>query len=393
VTPVNERLLDTTSPLVRIVLFGTGTFAERVYNLLSVRKDFEIVVVADNDPHKQGVFWHKIPVVGPRELDGFEWDKVLVASLFSSDIVSTLVDAGIEQFRISVLDSENISSTIDRIAPPTIVRVSSPFGKDGYSPIAKQFPAVLIVTTSPVNSTHGTGVALQRLFSKFPADNLFNIYYSDNGKSSVKQNLCAFSIEPNSSLEQQLLRKFSEFEFFPELIYSTANNEVCAGMLETVVKTIPERVPIIQHFLDFMPYDSGQFCKKMSSVLNYCSHKSEIWAINSKLAKEINVLLKSPVEIVSALFQNLPASYKKVHNTLDSSFRAAMIGNLWQPKMLPVINRIWQRCRSFLPDLRPIDWYVHPLRVQALIDAGYEIGDEVVWRGFVPDLQKKIEMC
>jgi len=131
--------------------------------------------------------------------------------------------------------------------------------------------------------------------------------------------------------------------------------------------------------MDYMPHDAGVFDDHFRRQL---PRVHSLWALTEGLTRELGPRYGRPVQLVTALHQEPPATSKRVHRAVDQEFRAVILGNLWQPWMLPVVRRVWQQCQREVPGLRPIDWYVHPARVQAVMDAGYDLGDEVVWRGF-----------
>jgi hypothetical protein len=59
-----------------------------------------------------------------------------------------------------------------------------------------------------------------------------------------------------------------------------------------------------------------------------------------------------------------------------------MVGNFYNPKVVDFIREVWSRARTRLPRLGPVEWYVSPARVQALLDGGFDPGVDFVWRGF-----------
>lgn len=376
---------------IRVALFGTGSFAERAWHLLAARPDFEVVVIADNNTARHGTMWHGVTVTSARRLTDHAWDRVLVASIYGQEICRGLVDAGIDGDRVVVLSVDDIVACLDEVERE-FRRVDRMSDTDGIVAGA-EMPRVLLLTHGVIDDSHGTGVALRRLFSRFDRERLFSIHLHGTTPSSMRHARCLAVDFGDADQFQQLADELARLEFVPDVVYTTACSHMGLDTLERLQEILPRDTPIIHHVMDFLAHDPDTFLQRFRQVLARSVRGQLVWALTDGLAHYLEAHLDQPVEKVSPLLQSIPLVYRNDHRPFDESFCIVMVGNLWQPPLFPVIQRIWRRCRDRLPGLRPIDWYVHPLRVQTLVEAGYEIGDEVIWRGFVPDLQARLRQA
>ncbi len=79
--------------MIKILLFGTGSSAEKV--LLNIRKDkAEITGCLDNDKKKQGSTYNGIKVYAPYELKKLEYDFIIIASVKYGLITEQLAGLG-----------------------------------------------------------------------------------------------------------------------------------------------------------------------------------------------------------------------------------------------------------------------------------------------------------
>ncbi len=364
--------------MVDIVIFGTGSNGERAWQAVQARTDINVVCFADNDARKHGTSLHDRPIVNPAELPGRAWDFVVVASMYARDICRQLADLGVDDQAVIAPDLNTFSEGMAALPARKHARRGLEL-EDGSTVSARDLPEVLILTYETLNSSHGTGVLLQRYFGDFPADKLFSVCHTATGQPWLKGSLVLPPADGPSDRAAALVTALQAGDFAPKLVYATAFNENDLELLDVVLSVVPPGTPVIQHFMDYMPHDPAVFDERFRSLSN---RVREIWALTEGMATELTARYSRPVRLVTALHQEAPAVAKTEHEPVGSDFRAVILGNLWQPWTLPVIREAWKRCQAAIPGLRPIDWYVHPARVQALIDAGYELGDEVVWRGF-----------
>ncbi|MEZ6937829.1 class I SAM-dependent methyltransferase [Aeromonas sp. S12(2024)] len=79
---------------MHILIYGTSTQA--LHFLPALTLNYTLLGFVDSDPAKQGSRWMNKPVYHPSQLAGLQFDKILIASCFVSDINLTLASYGIE---------------------------------------------------------------------------------------------------------------------------------------------------------------------------------------------------------------------------------------------------------------------------------------------------------
>lgn len=83
---------------MKIIIFGTSGYAERmIYN---ISKDIEIVAASDNDSSKWWTSWHGITIIPPHKLREYVFDYIVVASMYSKEIVEGLLNIGFDRSKI-----------------------------------------------------------------------------------------------------------------------------------------------------------------------------------------------------------------------------------------------------------------------------------------------------
>ena len=88
----------------KALIFGAGRggyFAGR-----TLRKRFEIVGFLDNSATLQGSKLLGLPILSPDELGTVEFDLIAIASMYRDDIYYQLVDLGIDEDRIEIVDPD-----------------------------------------------------------------------------------------------------------------------------------------------------------------------------------------------------------------------------------------------------------------------------------------------
>jgi len=79
----------------KVVVFGAGSAGERIHGVL--KGDVEVVAYVDNDPKKQGGYFFESPIISPESIHTLQFDKVVVASTYSLEIVSQVIALGVKQ--------------------------------------------------------------------------------------------------------------------------------------------------------------------------------------------------------------------------------------------------------------------------------------------------------
>lgn len=84
----------------KVVLFGFGGIADQAISYYS--QEYEILCYIDKDSQKWGVTKQGIGVYGPSKLDGLEYDKVVITSMYYPEIRRQLLERGIKSSKIAV---------------------------------------------------------------------------------------------------------------------------------------------------------------------------------------------------------------------------------------------------------------------------------------------------
>ncbi|EIS3745153.1 class I SAM-dependent methyltransferase [Aeromonas hydrophila] len=79
---------------MHILIYGTSTQA--LHFLPALALNHTLLGFVDSDPAKQGSHWMNKPVYHPSQLAGLQFDKIIIASCFVSEINQTLASYGIK---------------------------------------------------------------------------------------------------------------------------------------------------------------------------------------------------------------------------------------------------------------------------------------------------------
>lgn len=357
--------------MIRLVIFGTGSSGESAWSAAEDTEGVQVVAFADNNLQRQGTVFHRRPVWSAEQLAAStDWDRVIAASQWHREIVAQLVKLGIPQSHaVAFRAADTIQRLVDRTRSVAAAAVG-----DGRIR-ARSLPRVLILTYETLNQSHGTGVLLQRYFGDFPRDHLMSISHSDAGPAWLER---AAIVRGHGPVAVREVKRLLE-SFTPDLIYATALNEADLDLLEVVRRAMARPVPIIQHFMDFIPQDEFRFLKKFRRLLPVVT---ELWSLTEALQQLLEAKLGRTPRLVTGLLQRVPEYFHDQHVEFGRGFRTVMVGNFYNVSVIPYVREVWARCREQLPELGPIEWLVAPQRLQDLLDRGADPGLDFVWRGF-----------
>jgi len=247
--------------------------------------------------------------------------------------------------------------------------------------IMKECPTpILILSNETLNESHGTGVLLKRYFGAFPSRHLFSLYMQKSGNEPwLKQ---SFRVTLLGSKGKQSIEEFlKQSNFVPDIIFSTAVWESDLELLNLTLKVVGPKVPVIQFFMDLMPFQEQSFFDQLRE-LSPSVHS--IWALTQPMQRILSSELGRSVEHITGLHLKLPKDLL-FRETRDNGekFRTVMIGNFYNPDMVPFMREFWKQCRALLPGLGPIEWYVDASKAQGLFEEEVlDPGLEFIWRGF-----------
>ena len=267
-----------------------------------------------------------------------------------------------------------------------------------------ELPNVLVVTDNSISLQHGTGTCLVRHFDGYSEQKRLNLYSLYEGKPEFKQHCRirpkllpgiamklmslgrgAKAKEWQNRLEEFALQRnlrgtIEKNGFMPDIIYA-----VCFGyrgllLLHNLAEEYGKEVPIILHFFDYQPKDNEAVPALLRTLLPSIS---EIWALTSTMVEEISRQMNRSVDLVRIFHTDLPNIYKKVHRPLTPEFQAVMIGNCWIIEMLTDIREAWQYAKNKIGELKPIQWYAHPLTIEKIRRSNIQLEPEIEYAGFL----------
>lgn len=94
------------SEKVKQIIFGAGQGGINYYNTRYGGK--KVVGFCDNSPEKQGKKLKGLKIYSPQELTTLTFDKIVIASMYSSEIYPQLIGIGIPTNKLEIADSEII---------------------------------------------------------------------------------------------------------------------------------------------------------------------------------------------------------------------------------------------------------------------------------------------
>jgi len=104
---------------LKIVIFGTGSAAEKV--IAKIQADVIVVAISDNNSEKWGETWKGYPIVSPYELVNVNFDYIVVCSMYTSEIIETLIQKGFSKSRV-IPYFDNFYTSIDRARDREILK-------------------------------------------------------------------------------------------------------------------------------------------------------------------------------------------------------------------------------------------------------------------------------
>jgi hypothetical protein len=363
--------------MIRIVIFGTGSGGQRAWHAAGDFEGIDVVAFADNDPAKHGTRIHGRPVWSAEQLaaGSSSWDYVLLASQWHAEIAEGLACLHVSRRRMLRFEPVSGPGLLRRLAERRRPNEKVQAGTELWA--RSRLPKVLILTFETLNDNHGTGVLLKRYFGDFPPSHLFSLHHKDSGLPWLAQS--AQIEETGVRAVRAVTAALARARFVPDVIYATALHEADLELLRAVLAAVKEGTPVVQHFMDFIPNDEDAFAAKFRRL---SPRITEVWALTDSLQRMLGARFARPVELVTGLLQRITAGYRQEHRGFDRSFRTILVGNFYNPGVVPVVRELWARCRERLPGLGPIEWYVAPNRLQDLLDGGTDPGLDLVWRGF-----------
>ncbi|NLV89712.1 MAG: hypothetical protein GX021_10185 [Tissierellia bacterium] len=76
----------------KIIMFGASNGGRLFISYANKSKKYEILAIADNDVSKQGTYFHGYPVIAPAEISNYEYDYIMITSIFVLQIQDQLIN-------------------------------------------------------------------------------------------------------------------------------------------------------------------------------------------------------------------------------------------------------------------------------------------------------------
>jgi len=95
---------------LKLILFGAGGSGVNVLE----RVGEHVICVVDNDSKKQGTLLHGKDVISPTDIDNYEFDAIVIGSMFVNEIKNQLIELGYED-KIAVFKNSRVSAYRDEI--------------------------------------------------------------------------------------------------------------------------------------------------------------------------------------------------------------------------------------------------------------------------------------
>ncbi len=261
-------------------------------------------------------------------------------------------------------------------------------------------PRILVFSENCISTTHGTGAIFLRNFSQYPPERLCNAFIGtgqDPGiRASIDLNGVRWPATPGERVaalparlwnllarrrpralppgRHGIARALQAVPFKPDLLYAICYGAEGFAVLEAVLAALPSNLPVLLHVHDFWPSTSANLqplLKRLGPRL------TAVWAVSRPIARHLTVVTGHPCLVDPGFHVTLPALHKTAHRAAGPDFQAVLLGNIWNPALLPDLKAAWRWCQTRRPDLPPIRWHCHPDGIAKLRAAGLEPGPEL----------------
>lgn len=259
--------------------------------------------------------------------------------------------------------------------------------------IKSRLPRIALIGSESLAPDHGTGMMFARHLSNYPRSKILDVFYRSAGGKSFFRSLHIKAHDlvslkwndpllrtMNRSIESPQMRTATSLVYGaavfepvsvdwkkyggpPDLIYSTCFASEHFAFLHHFYRSLPKKVPILQHFLDL-------YLKNEDSLKSYYAELApnivDVWSLTLPMAKYAQKLSGVKPKIVQALHQKTGARYRTEHREFSDDFNCILIGNLWSPSAYESMRTIWGETGCLIRDLPTIRWSGHPRRLDLL---------------------------
>lgn len=266
----------------------------------------------------------------------------------------------------------------------------------------RDMPRLLVISEDALSKANGTGVLFSRSFGFYPNDRIANWYIKGNtdllvepatdfsatrwsrSPTMIPSTLCAKAWNfivgrphwPMPVNVRALSRAASVQVFKPDVVYAVVYSREGIDSLNGLLAGLPRRIPVLLHVQDFFPTSGVGFFRALRRL---APRISEAWAVSEaivhKLQREVPQLR---VRFDPPFHCDMPVFRKTRHGEAGPEFRSVLLGNFWNPGLVPEVRKLWADMQRSLPGLPPLSWYCHPNGRERVRAAGIELGGEIV---------------
>lgn len=264
----------------------------------------------------------------------------------------------------------------------------------------------MLVTEFSVNDSHGTGVQLRRLLAGQRA--VLHVTQAGREGGSFQPSIGLSRVGGKMGAVGALLRRklaslgwqspmgarFDTQVVAAEIARFEPNVVVCVvytndGLqLAEAVTRAALGLPCLLWFLDLQltPAPSG----RIPELERLLALVTEVWTLSPEMLAWLQAVV--PIWPAGAKTGVVPhwcvpraPAAPKPREVSTEGFRAIMLGNVWDPSIIPEVRAVWRACQAANPGLPPIQWICHEAGIRRSVAAPRDLGPEILWRGTVTD--------
>ncbi|HEX2524457.1 MAG TPA: hypothetical protein VHP35_20275 [Terriglobia bacterium] len=173
----------------------------------------------------------------------------------------------------------------------------------------------------------------------------------------------------------------------PELLYASAYTAAGIEFLQKFRDSTGGSVPIVQHFYDLLVLPEEE--RSVGAMLaDLARHGTTFWALTANMVETIERISGVRPEVVFTLAADLAKSRsdEATPRQVERPIRLAMVGNIWDARLLPAACRLLARAQRVGAIDLPVTWFSHPSAMERLKNAGYACAPEIRNAGFAPNI-------
>lgn len=153
-----------------------------------------------------------------------------------------------------------------------------------------------------------------------------------------------------------------------------------------LVASVPGRPPVVLWFMDLLTSRA-----ELGDTRHTLPHfdRARIWAFNGRIRTSLAQLFpqrRDAIELHMFLGVPLPARPMRAARELSADTRCVMIGNVWDPSVLPVLADIWNRASAILGLDLDLFWYGPSAALARVQERGMVLDRRIHYAGHAADL-------